>query len=134
MTCLPKTAAARRYTRRLLLTMVAYALLLIVVVFAFKHYHPTGALAYMLALLPAIPIIGVMAVVGLYLAEEKDEFQRNLLIQTMLWAIGATLATTSIWGFLEEFVNIPHLQPYLVFTLFWMFVGFAAPFISRRYR
>ena len=39
-------------------------------------------------LLPAIPIIGIIAVVGLYLAEEKDEFQRNLLIQSMLWGLG----------------------------------------------
>jgi len=73
-------------------------------------------------------------VVGLYLAEEKDEFQRTVLIQSMLWGMGATLAVTSVWGFLENFVQVAHFDLYLVFPLFCFFVGVFTPLVKARYR
>jgi nitric oxide reductase large subunit len=114
--------------------MAAYVALLLGVTWYFRHYQPVGAVAYLLAILPAIPIIGTIVIVGLYLAEEQDEFQRTLLIQSMLCALAAVMAITTVWGFLEAFTNIPHLQPYLVFPLFWFFVGVATPMLKRRYR
>ena len=48
---------------------------------------------------------------GRFLAAEKDEFQRNVLIQCLLGGIGGTLTTTTIWGYLEDFAHAPHLDP-----------------------
>jgi hypothetical protein len=52
----------------------------------------------------------------------------------MLWGIGATLAVTSVWGFLENFVQVVHFDLYLVFPLFWFFVGIFSPVLKARYR
>ena len=50
--------------------------------------HPPIGAAYLLAVLPAFPIMGALVVTGLYLAEEKDEFQRQLLVESVLGGIG----------------------------------------------
>lgn len=133
MNCSPMNAAVRRYTWRISITMSFYVVFLISAVWLFSHRHPSGGLAYGLALLPALPVVGVLVVVGLYLAEEKDEFLRNLLVQAMVWGMGVTLAVTTLWGFLELFVPVPHLQLYLVFPIFWFVVAVASPLLRRRY-
>jgi hypothetical protein len=120
--------------RRLLATMLLYALSLVLAVWVFVHFRPTGVPAYALAVLSAIPMIGTLAVFGLYLAEEKDEFQRFIGVQAMLWGIGGTLTVTTVWGFLEDFVHVPHLQLILVFCIFWLFFGISLPVLLARYK
>jgi len=134
MNCTPMNAAVRRYTYRFFVAMTLYCVFLFIAVWMFRHGHPSGILAYFLAILPAIPIVASIAVVGIYLGEEKDEFIRNLFIQAAVWAIGATLAVTSVWGFLELFLPVPHLDLYLVFPMFWAFVGVCSALVRMRYR
>jgi len=129
-----KSTAARRYYVRFAVTMTLYVVTLCATVEAFIHWHLKGALGYLLALLPAIPCIGLLAAFGLYLAEEKDEFQRMLGVQSMLWGIGGTLSVTTAWGFLQSFTHIPHFQPIWTFVLFWCFVGISTPLLQRKYR
>jgi hypothetical protein len=52
----------------------------------------------------------------------------------MLWGIGATLAATSVWGFLENFLAVPHMDLFLVYPLFCFFVGIFMPTLKLRYR
>ena len=134
MNCLPKNPAAKRYSQRFFVAVTFYVLAIFFAAWVFPRHHPTGAPAYFLATLPALPILAMIVIVGLYLAEEKDEFQRNLLIQSMIWGMGATLAVTTVWGFLENFANTTHLQPYLVFPMFWFFVGISTAVLKLRYR
>ena len=134
MGCLQKNPATRRYVYRFVPTMTAYVVFLLFAEWAIHRFHPTGWLLYGLAVLPAIPIVGIIVVVGLYLAEEKDEFQRNLLIQSMLWGLGAIMALTTVWGFLQIFTPIPRFQPYMTFPLFWCFQGIATGVLQKRYR
>lgn len=126
--------AARRYFRRFGITMLLYAVLLCVSVVAFTRFHPEGALAYLLAVLPAIPVMGIMAVFGLYLKEEKDELQRAIGVQALLWGTGGTLTVTTVWGFLENFVHVPRLELMWVYPIFWVFFGLSLPMIHARYR
>jgi hypothetical protein len=133
MKCLTNPAA-RRYYRRFIVTMLLYTLTLVLTIEVFIHYHPTGALAYALAVLPAIPMVGLLAVFALYLAEEKDDFQRTIGVQSMLCGIGGTLTVTSVWGFLEDFVHIRHLDPMLVIVIFWIFLGLSIPVLLARYK
>ena len=133
MNCM-NNPAARRFMWHLAITMVLYVAFLVLALVIFIHYRPTGPLAWLLAVLPALPVIGQLAVFGLYLAEEKDEFMRNLQIQAMLWGIGATLAVTTVWGFLENFAQVPHLYLYVVYPLFWFFVGISTPLLKARYK
>ena len=114
--------------------MAAYAVALLVAEWAIHRFHPTGALLYALAVCRRLPIIGIIVVVGLYLAEEKDEFQRNLLIQSMLWGLGAIIALTSVWGWLQLYAHVHPFQPFMTFPLFWCFQAIAAATLQRRYR
>jgi hypothetical protein len=134
MNCLQQNSATRRYLYRFVTTMAAYAMMLLFVDWTIHRYHPTGALLDGLAVLPAIPIIGIIVVAGLYLAEEKDEFQRNLLIQSMLWGLGGILSLTSVWGFLQLYAHIHPFQPFMTFPLFWCFQGIATAALRWRYR
>ena len=99
-----------------------------------RHGHVTGVPAYLLAALPAAPIVLALLVTGAYLVEEKDEFQRNLYIQALLAGIALTLSLTTVWGNLENLVPVPHLDLIWVCPLFWIFVVAAFPVVKLRYR
>ena len=114
--------------------MALYVVLLVVSVVAFVHFRPTGLLAYVLAVLPALPMLGILVAMGAYLAEEKDEFLRNLQIQALLGGIGGTLALVSVWGFLENFTHVGHLDLLWVYPLFWLMTGLSTAVVWARYR
>ncbi len=75
----------KRYTYRLLLTFCVYAVALVGANMWFRHAPPTGLLAYVVALLPALPIIGVFAVIARLLIEMRDEYVRMLLVASRWW-------------------------------------------------
>jgi hypothetical protein len=134
MICQTNNPAVSRYNSRFIGMMLVYVFILLLTVWIFKHHPPSGFLAYLLAILPSLPLIAGLVVVGEYLAEEKDEFQRTVFVQAMLWSIGATLSVTSVWGFLENFNRAPHMDLYMVYPLFWAFVGVSVPLLKARYR
>jgi hypothetical protein len=134
MICMPKSKAELRYVYRLAPTMLVYIVFLFIAQRTFHHHHPTGLLAYLLAILPALPLIGSLVIVGLYIAEESDEFLRSILIQSMLWGLGGALSVGTVWGFLEDFTNAPHISIFYVYVFFWIFMGISQPFIRMRYR
>ena len=134
MICMPKSKAELRYVARLAPTMVVYLVFLFIAQWTFHHHRPVGALAYLLAILPALPLVASLAIVGLYIAEETDEFLRSILIQSMLWGLGGALSVGTVWGFLEDFAKAPHLSTFYVYVFFWIFMGIAKPFIRMRYQ
>jgi len=142
MECKTSNPAAKRFMRRNLITMLLYVLSLVLAIGVFLRYHPTGVLAYLLAVLPAIPLTGLLAIFGLYLAEEKDEFQRSIGVQSMLWGIGGTLAVTNIWGFLESFaqvqyldlIQVQHLDLIWIYPVFCLFFAISAQLVKLKYR
>ena len=134
MQCLPITKAGRRYIYRLAPTMAIYLIFLFIAQWTFHHIHPTGLVVYFLAVLPALPLIASLAIVGLYIAEEPDEFERSIIVQSMLWGLGGALSASTIWGSLEDFANAPHISTFYVFLFFWIFMGISQPFIRMRYR
>jgi hypothetical protein len=134
MQCLPATKAGRRYIYRLAPTMLVYLIFLFIAQWTFRHLHPGGPAVYLLAILPALPLIGSLAIVGLYIAEESDEFERSVLVQSMLWGLGGALSVGTIWGSLEDFAHAPHLSTFYVFLFFWIFMGISQPLIRQRYQ
>jgi hypothetical protein len=134
MICIPNSKAGRRYVYRLAPTMLVYLLFLYIAQSIFHHHHPTGLLAYFLAVLPALPLIGSLVVVGLYVSEESDEFERSILVQSMIWGLGGALSVGTVWGFLEDFTNAPHISIFYVYVFFWIFMGISQPFIRHKYR
>ncbi|MGH9604187.1 MAG: hypothetical protein ACRD3N_00670 [Terracidiphilus sp.] len=134
MICCPINSTQRRYSWRILATLAVYMAFLFLAVWEFTHRHPAGVLAYTLAILPAIPIVGMLVAHGLYLAEEKDEFLRSIAVQSMLWSLGAVLAATTVWGFLEDFVHVPHVPLLMVFPIYCAFHVIFARLLHWRYK
>lgn len=120
-----QSSAKRNYTLRIAALGGAYVATLLPVVFWFKHAPPSGALAYAAALAPALPVVGMVWTMGLYLTEETDEYIRVRRTRDFLWAMGLTLSICSIWGFLENFDLAPHFPLFYVFVLFCAALGVA---------
>jgi hypothetical protein len=124
----------RRYLLRFGVSMSAYAVLLVGAVSLGRAGFADGAWGYAIALAPSIGVLGAIASVGFYLAEETDEFARNTLIQSLLWAIAGTLSIATVWGFFETFDKAPHVPTWAAVPVFAMFMGLAQALIARRYR
>lgn len=102
-----RSPALRRYVRRLALFMTAYIAVLIAVGYAFRHAPPAGALAWVVAVLPALPIIGVFWTIGRLLVEEPDEYVRMLFVRQSLFATGFCLSIMTAWEFLQNYEVVP---------------------------
>ena len=134
MSCFYPTKASRSYNYRLLPTMLVYVLFTFIAQWSFHHLHPTGIMVYLLAILPAVPLVGSIAIVGLYIAEESDEFERSILVRSMLWGFGVALAIGSVWGSLETFANAPHRSAFYAYLSFWIVSAISQSVIRLRYR
>ena len=132
--CMIGTEAGKRYRRRMSICSWAYVAALLLAIAGYKELHLTGALAYAAALLPALPLIGMFASMGLYLREETDEFQRTVQIESSLWATGGVMVLCAGWGFLEMFRLVPHMEAWVLVPVWALLLGFANVFIRRRYR
>jgi len=115
--------AGKRYLARMIPLMVLYVAAILGVTWLFDTSPPEGGLRYAFAVLPALPIVGVIWAVAMYLYEEEDEYLRLRLAVTSLWATGLTLAAASVWGFLEQFETVPHIPLYYAFVFYWAAFG-----------
>lgn len=112
------SAAQKRYLRRGLGVLVAYVLLLSSATVIVQRVHPHGVLLYCVAFLPLLPMLSFLVVVGRYLREERDEYQRDLVIRCMLWGIAAMLSVELFDGFLHSFGWHGALPPFVGFYAF----------------
>jgi hypothetical protein len=115
-----RTVAWKRYNMRIIWLSLLYAAFLLPAVYGFKHHLIVGMAAWIVAILPAIPIIGIFAAMGRYLVEEQDEYVRMLMVRQMLWAMGFTLSCSTIWGFLDNFGLVGHVDGYWIVVV-WYF-------------
>ena len=117
---MPRSPAWKRYNWRVVWLSALYAAFLIAAVYGFKHQLIPSLLKYPVAILPALPIIGIFAAMGRYLVEEQDEYVRMLMVRQMLWASGFALSCATIWGFLDNFGLVGHADGYWV-VIAWFF-------------
>lgn len=106
--------AFRRYNITVVTLSAAYGVLLVSAELLVHRHILTGPLAYPAAVLPALPIIGMFAAIGRYLLEESDEYLKMLMVRQSLVASGFALSVATIWGFLESFDLVAHLDSYWV--------------------
>lgn len=109
--------AQRRYLRRFFPAMGTYAVVLFGCTWLIRDLHPQGALLALLSLLPALPIVAAIVVMGAYLVEERDEFIRSRLVTAMVGGLGVMLAITTVWGFLENGGAVAHFPTFLTFPV-----------------
>jgi hypothetical protein len=110
--------AQRAYQRRAVPLMIAYVAALAVTIWLHESLAPTGPFAVALAILPALPLIGMIWAMGRLLVEEQDEYLRSLHVRQFMIATGFMLAVTCVWGFLETFELVPHVPMYWAFIIF----------------
>ena len=120
------TAAGMAYNRRMLPLAAAYVVVMLGAILMHDRLHVTGPALYAIAVLPALPLIGVVWALGRFLIEETDEYQRALAVRKMLVASGFLLVVATIWGFLEEFGLVPHLPAYWCFIVWCIGLGVGA--------
>jgi hypothetical protein len=133
MLCISSSAQARYIGRMVVAGIFCLALALVASV-GTRHMHVTGAAAWVLGILPALPVAWTLVVTAAYLKEEKDEFLRAVFVQAILAGMAATLSLTTAWGYLESLVQAPHLGPAWIYPMFWIFTTLAAPVVRLRYR
>ena len=114
--------------------MLSYAVLLALALWTHHSRAVEGALRYAIALLPAIPLAGVIALVAQAISAEQDEFQRAVWAEAMLWGTATTLVATTVWGFLESLAGAPHVPLYWVFPFFTAATLVAFFTLRQRYR
>ena len=115
-----RTQAWKRYNIRVIWLSLVYAVFLIFAVYGFKHQLVPHPLAYLVAILPALPIIGIFGALGRYLVEEQDEYVRMLMTRQVLWASAFTLSIATTWGFLDNFGLVGRVDGYWIIVL-WYF-------------
>jgi hypothetical protein len=121
-----RTPAWKRYNWRVVWLSLLYAAFLIGAVYGFKHQLIPASVKYVVAVLPALPIIGIFVAIGRYLVEEQDEFVRMLMVRQTLWASGFALSIATAWGFLENFDLVGHADAYYIAVLWFAGLGLGA--------
>jgi hypothetical protein len=117
--------AYRRYVARFLPAMFAYVFLLMAAVSYADSAEPTGVIAWAVAIAPAIPILFAIRAIFLLPREEDDEYQRDRINRSYAWATGATLMVCTSVGFLDMFGVVPHLELWIAFPMWAIFMGLA---------
>jgi hypothetical protein len=118
--------ASKTYNVRVLWLSLFYGAFLMAAVYGFRHQLLTGPVAYLAAVLPALPIIGIFAAIGRYLVEEQVEYLRMLMVRQTLWASAFALSVATVWGFLESFDMVGHVEAYYVAVLWFGGLGLGA--------
>ena len=132
--CKTNNPAVWRFTFRFGFLSLLYAVFGVLSTCGLLLWHPNGVLTWLLAILPTIPIAGAVVLTGRYMSEEKDEFQRAVLVQALLGGIGATLVVTTVWGFLENYAHFQRLNILMIWPLYLIFVGISYGLVRARYR
>lgn len=125
-----RSPAAKNYNVRVIWLTALYGVFLIGAVYGFKHHLLNGITGYVAAILPALPIIGIFAAMGRYLVEEQDEYIRSLMVRQTLWASAFTLSIATVWGFLESFELVGHVDSYMI-AVVWFFGQGMGSVVSR---
>ena len=123
------TPAHRRYVLRTWAFMVPYVAICVAMMFgAFDEIEGRPA-AWILAAALSAPVIGQLWAT-LSLMRDSDEFVRALTAKQFVVAACLTFAAAVFWGSGETLAGAPHIPTWLIYPLFWFFLGVSAPLIQ----
>lgn len=127
------TPAAHRYLVRLAATMAFYLGTLFLAEYMIEDRGVSGLAAAFFASLPGIAFAGVFWIFGALIVEEKDEFFRLLHVRQGLIATGIALTLAAVWGFLERYFIVEHVEAFWWPTIWCLGVGVGALFNRIKY-
>ena len=117
-----QTAVAKRFKRDGFRLVAAYFVIYFACFGIHLWLHPVGMWLWILAILPVLPMVGVIAVMGQYLRDETDEYKRDVTIRCLLWGCAGAVSTSLLGGFLWIFGWKGHMPPFLGFWVFFLFM------------
>ena len=115
--------AIAAYNRRMLIWSFAYMISLFAAITVFNQLKPTGPLLWIIAVLPALPILYFVWALGRYLAEETDEYIRMKQISAGLFSFCLLMVLATVWGFLEMFGVVPHVPAWAAIPIWAIGLG-----------
>lgn len=115
--------AWRLYNRRVMASSFGYLLALFTAIMVDHQWHPSGVVLGLVAILPALPVLGMIWAMQRYLREERDEFLRIRFTHAALTGTGMLLAIATVWGFLETFHVAPHAPGWLAMPVWAVSMG-----------
>ena len=117
--------AIARYTRRFMIASFGYMLGLGLAVTIHERVALSTGGSALIALLPILPIVGMVWTMARYLFEETDEYLRHRAMMASLFGLGFVLTGGTFWGFLETFEVAPHVDAWWVFPVWAIGLGAA---------
>lgn len=114
-----------RYNRRGLIWAFAYVAALFFAISINDWLKPEGPLLWTIAVLPALPIVYFVWALYRYLIEENDEYLKMRYIGQALFGLGILLIVATVWGFLESFKVVPHVESWMVVPVWAIGLGLA---------
>jgi len=126
--------AVVRYTKGIAASSLLYVVGLGLAITLDRRMELTGPTAFLVALLPVVPIFGMIWVMGRYLVEEQDEYLRHRAIIASLVGLGLVLSVGSFWGFLETFGLVPHVPGWWAVPIWAIGMGLGQAWMSLRDR
>ena len=110
----------RNYLKRMLIVSLAYVGSLFAAVSLIDKGDPITPLSVAIAIVPGLAVVGYFWAIGRFIVEVKDEFIRMLNIRQSLIATAISLSAASVWGFLENFGQAPHIDAFW-WPIVWFF-------------
>lgn len=112
-----RNSAQRAYIRRFVPAMVLYAVALTASMWLNRNFTLEGPTLYAVSILPAVPLLAVIAIIMIYVRDEADEYLRQRTVSAMTIGTSILLAVLTVWGFLEIGAAAPHFPTYLAFPI-----------------
>jgi hypothetical protein len=72
-----------------------------------ERHNVSIAAHYGMGALAVVPVIVTMILIARYLSDEKDEYLRNLVVQSILWGFGLALIVDIFLSFVDHRSFIP---------------------------
>ena len=113
-----KSPVMKRYIREFSIAMSFYAVILCAVIRFGQPLIKHGWLLYLMAILPALPLIAMFTAMGRYLRDETDEYRRMLAVRSLIAATGVLLVTIAVNDCLRNFAHARSLPPFVCLDVF----------------
>lgn len=127
-------ALRKRYTREVIIAMLAYAVLLVVSILLLKQVE-SAPLRALIALLPVPPIAFVLRAMIRYI-RDVDELQQRIELEAVSFATAFVSVVYLTGGFLQsaKVIDVPsNVAMIWVFPLVCLAYGLAKAVVARRY-
>ncbi|ANU06901.1 hypothetical protein [Paraurantiacibacter namhicola] len=115
--------AITRYNKRFMAASAGYVLGLGLAITINDRIDLGTGETVLIALLPIIPVFGMIWTMARYIVEEEDEFLRHRATMASLTGLALVLGLGTFWGFLETFGVVPHIWAWWVFPVWAMGMG-----------